>query len=86
MLVVVQTLDPSEVEFPFTGTVRLRALEGDAVIETDADATRDRYLYALATLTRAWQERVVRRQGRFVCATTTDPAVGVVREIVKVLR
>jgi uncharacterized protein (DUF58 family) len=86
VLVVVQTLDPSEVDFPFAGTVRLRALEGDAVVETDADATRDRYLYALATLTRGWQERIVRRQGRFIRAATTDPVVGVVREIVKVVR
>jgi uncharacterized protein (DUF58 family) len=86
VLVVVQTLDPSEVDFPFAGTVRLRALEGDAVVETDAEAARDRYLDALATLTRGWQERIVRRQGRFVRATTTDPAVGIVREIVRVVR
>ena len=40
VLVVVQTLDPAEVEFPFTGTVRLRALEGGAVVETDAATAR----------------------------------------------
>ncbi len=46
VLVVVQTLDPDEVDFPYTGNVRLRALEGGAVVETDADTARDRYLEA----------------------------------------
>lgn len=41
VLTVVQLLDPAEVAFPYQGTVRLRALEGDAVVETDADSTRD---------------------------------------------
>jgi uncharacterized protein (DUF58 family) len=51
VLSVVQTLDPAEADFPYEGTVRLRALEGKSVIETDADATRDAYLAALAALT-----------------------------------
>jgi len=82
VLVVVQTLDPSEVDFPFTGTVRLRALEGGAVVETDAATARDRYLGALDDLTRRWRDAVVRRGGRFLRAVTTDPPVQVVREIV----
>src|SRR4051812_32528944 len=35
VVVVVQTLDPDEADFPFKETVRLRALEGDATVETD---------------------------------------------------
>jgi uncharacterized protein (DUF58 family) len=86
VLVVVQTLDPAEVDFPFTGTVRLRALEGGAVVETDAATARDRYLEALDALTRRWRDAVVGRGGRFVRATTADPPVQVVREIVRAVR
>jgi uncharacterized protein (DUF58 family) len=86
VLSIVQTLDPAEVHFPFQGTVRLRALEGGAVVETDAETTRDRYLAALASLTGLWQEAVVRRGGRFLRATTTDDPVDVVRAIVEAVR
>lgn len=86
VLVVVQVLDPAEVDFPFSGTVRLRALEGGTVVETDADATRESYLEALAKLTAAWQDAVVRRGGRFVRAKTTDDPVEVVRTIVQSIR
>ena len=86
VLVVVQTLDPAEASFPFTGTVRLRALEGSAVVETDAATARERYLAALGALTQRWRDAVVRRGGRFVLATTSDPPVHVVREIVRAVR
>jgi uncharacterized protein (DUF58 family) len=86
VLVVVQTLDPSEVDFPFTGTVRLRALEGGAVVETDASTARDRYLEALDSLTRRWRAAVVGRGGRFLRAVTADPPVQVVRDIVRAVR
>jgi len=86
VLVVVQVLDPTEAEFPFSGTVRLRALEGHAVVETDADATRDQYLGALATLTGTWRDAVLRRGARFVSVTTADDPVRVVREIVEAVR
>jgi uncharacterized protein (DUF58 family) len=86
VLSIVQTLDPAEVDFPFTGTVRLRALEGGAVVETDAETTRDRYLAALAALTRSWEDAAVRRGGRFTRATTSDDPVAVVRAIVEAVR
>src|SRR5579859_2276648 len=81
VLCVVQTLDPAEATFPFAGTVRLRAMEGGAVVETDAETTRDRYLAALGELTRGWKDAVMRRGGRFVTATTADDPVHVTRRI-----
>jgi uncharacterized protein (DUF58 family) len=86
VLTLVQTLDPAEATFPFTGTVRLRALEGGAVVETDADVTRERYLAALASLTGQWRDAIVRRGGRFLQARTGDAPIGVVRDIVKAIR
>jgi uncharacterized protein (DUF58 family) len=86
VLSIVQTLAPAEVDFPFQGTVRLRALEGGAVVETDAETTRDRYLAALGALTRLWQDATVRRGGRFLRATTRDDLVTVVRAIVEGVR
>jgi uncharacterized protein (DUF58 family) len=86
VLTIVQTLDPAEAEFPYEGTVRLRALEGGAVVETDADATRDAYMSALRDLTGGWREAVVRRGGRFLRATTSDSPVDVVRAVVESVR
>jgi uncharacterized protein (DUF58 family) len=86
VLIVAQVLDPAEVEFPYEGTVRLRALEGNAVVETDADTTRDQYMAAREALTALWDSAIVGRGGRFVGATTADDPVHVVRRIVESLR
>jgi len=58
--------------------VRLRALEGGAVVETDADVTHDRYLGALAALEGQWRDAIVRRGGRFLRTRTSDAPIGVV--------
>ncbi|MGD0676623.1 MAG: DUF58 domain-containing protein [Polyangiaceae bacterium] len=86
IVVVVQVLDPAEVTFPFVGPVRLKGLEGDCVVETDADAARESYLLALGALVRQWRESIVRRGGRFVAATTAEAPVAVVRRIVAAVR
>jgi uncharacterized protein (DUF58 family) len=86
VLVVVQTLDPTEADFPFEGTVRLRALEGGAVVETDAGTARDKYLAALGDLTGRWKSAIERRGGRFVRATSADDPVETVRAIVRAVR
>jgi uncharacterized protein (DUF58 family) len=83
---MVQTLDPAEATFPYEGTVRLRALEGGAVVETDADATREGYLAAMAALTAAWESSLVRKGGRFLRAVTSDDPVDVVRAVVEAVR
>lgn len=86
VLVVVQTLDRDELDFPYTGNVRLRALEGGAVVETDADTVKDRYVAAMRELTRTWRDAVVRRAGRFVEATSDQSPVEVVRSVVESVR
>ena len=86
VLVVVQTLDPDEVDFPYTGHVRLRALEGSAVVETDADTVRDRYVAAMRELSRGWREAIVRRRGRLVETSTARSPVDVARAVVERIR
>jgi len=86
VLVVVQTLDPDEATFPFEGTVRLRAMEGDTVVETDAETTREKYLEALAELEDKWRRAVTTRGGRFLRAVTTCDPVRVVRQVVEAVR
>jgi uncharacterized protein (DUF58 family) len=86
VLVVVQTLDEAEASFSFSGMVRLRALEGGTVVETDADETRTAYLGALAGLTEKWERAIVGRGGRFVRAISDRPPVSVVRDVVEAVR
>jgi uncharacterized protein (DUF58 family) len=82
VLVVVQVLDPEEIDFPFRGTVRLRSLEGATVVEADADATRTRYLAGMAEIAETWTRTLSAHGGHFVRASTTDDAAQVVRSIV----
>jgi uncharacterized protein (DUF58 family) len=86
VLAVTQVLDPAEAKFPYGGHVRLRALEGGVVVETDADTAREQYLAAMAELTREWREEVVRHGARFLAVTSGDDAVRTVRSIVESVR
>lgn len=80
-LVAVQVLDPDEVRFPFEGTVRLRALEGGHVVETDADAVRARYTEAMETVRASWSEALLAHGGHLVVAPTDGDAAEQVRTI-----
>jgi uncharacterized protein (DUF58 family) len=82
VLTTLQVLDPEETKFPFEGMVRLRALEGSALVETDADATRDRYLERLDQIGAVWSRKLTDHGGQFVRAETTDDAADVVRKVV----
>jgi uncharacterized protein (DUF58 family) len=82
VLVAVQVLDPDEVQFPFDATVRLRALEGGALVETDPLATRERYLEAIEAIQKAWATKLTNHGGLFLRAVTSDDAAAVVRNIV----
>ena len=83
VVVVVQTLDPDEATLPFEGTVRLRSLEGGAVVETDVETTRAGYLAALSALQNKWERELVARGARMIRAVTTDDPVRVVRHIIE---
>jgi uncharacterized protein (DUF58 family) len=86
VVVVVQTLDPDEARLPFEGTVRLRALEGDAVVETDIEATRAQYLDAMNSLQDAWDRALIARGGRLIRAETSEDPMRVVRSVVEAVR
>jgi uncharacterized protein (DUF58 family) len=80
-LIAVRVLDPAERDLGFQGTVRLRALEGDTVVEADADLVRSEYRARLAAVAAAWSQDLKARGGRLLDVATTDPATSVVRAI-----
>ncbi len=82
VVVVVQTLDPDEADFPFRETVRLKSLEGGVIVETD-EAARDRYLAALAAEQDAWRQTLLGRGAKFLPLTTDLDPVTAVRAIVE---
>lgn len=85
-LVVVQVLDPDELDFPYDGPVRLRALEGERVVDTDATAVRAAYLEELERRQREWQTRLGARGARLIVASTADDPGEVVRRILVAFR
>ncbi|HEY3495104.1 MAG TPA: DUF58 domain-containing protein [Polyangiaceae bacterium] len=80
-LVVMQVLDPDEIELPFEGPVRLRALEGDLVVDTDAPLVRAEYQAALERLREDFRHELVARGGRFVQSSTAENPSEVVRAV-----
>jgi uncharacterized protein (DUF58 family) len=82
VVIVVQALDPDEEDFPFRETVRLKAIEGTATVETD-EAARERYLSALASLKERWKSTLLSRGASFISMTTDRDPVSAVRAIVE---
>jgi len=82
VVVVVQTLDPDEADFPFKETVRLKSLEGGITVETD-EAARERYLAALAAEQGRWRRELVARGAKLLTMTTDRDPVAAVRAIVE---
>ena len=85
-VVVAQILAPDEIDLPFDGTVRLRSLEGDVVVETDTAAARDAYLGALRDLATHYETTLMARGARFLRISTADDPVDSVRAIVQAVR
>ena len=84
-LVALRVLDPVELSFPFTGPLHLRAMEGEARVETDAAAARPRYLAALEAQAQGWSERLLNRGGSLVSLNTADDPVKSVRKVLDAL-
>jgi uncharacterized protein (DUF58 family) len=84
-LAAVQVLDREERELPYSGSVRLRSLEGNVVVDTDADGARAHYYDRLEAHTRLWAAPLAARGSRLVRATTDLDPVEVVREILDVV-
>ncbi len=84
-LVAVRVLDPSEAELDFSGQVRLRALEGDVVVETNAEEVRQTYKARLESIAERWAVELESRGGRLVRATSADPPADVVRAIIRAI-
>jgi uncharacterized protein (DUF58 family) len=82
-LFAVQILDPAEAELDFHGNVRLRALEGEAVVEADADTVRAEYRARLDAIAEPWSRELSARGGRLIRATTADEPTGVVRSLLQ---
>jgi uncharacterized protein (DUF58 family) len=85
-VVVVQVLAPDEIDLPFDGTVRLRSLEGDVVVETDTAAARDAYLAALRDLATHYESTLLSRGAKFLRISTSDDPIDSVRAIVGAVR
>jgi len=79
-LLVIQVLDPDEVELPYVGPVRLQALEGDLVVDTDASEVRATYLEELARLTTRWSGVLSSRGSRLLRVVSSDDPIEIVRQ------
>lgn len=85
LVVGLEVLDPDELDLPYQGPVRLRAMETDLVVDTDAPRARVEYQAALAEHSARLRSGFVRRGGRFLRAVTTEEPAHVVRRVLELV-
>lgn len=81
-VVVVQTLDPYELEFPFKGTWRFEGLEGEDPLTTQTDRMRESYMKGLNQFLDNLSTRCVGSHIDYTLASTTLPLDVVLSEVV----
>jgi uncharacterized protein (DUF58 family) len=83
-VLLVQVLDPDEVDFPFEGAFRFTAYEGAAEVESDQGA-RETYLARLAAHQSELRNVMIGRGARFLSIRTDASPTTVLRRIVETL-
>ncbi len=81
-VVVIQTLDPYELEFPFKGTWRFDGLEGEEPLTTQTDRMRESYLADLGKYLGDLNARCVGSHIDYTLANTKRPLDAVLSEVV----
>ena len=81
-VVVIQTLDPYELEFPFKGTWRFEGLEGEEPLTTQTDRMRESYLADLGKYLAELNARCMGSHIDYTMANTTRPLDAVLSEVI----
>jgi uncharacterized protein (DUF58 family) len=81
-VVVIQTLDSYELEFPFKGTWRFEGLEGEEPLTTQTDRIRESYLADLRKYLDELNARCVGSHIDYTMADTKRPVDAVLSEVV----
>jgi uncharacterized protein (DUF58 family) len=82
-VVVIQTLDSYELEFPFKGTWRFEGLEGEEPLTTQTDRMRESYLADLGKFLDELNSRCVGSHIDYTIANTKRPLDAVLSEVVR---
>ena len=81
-VVVIQTLDPYELEFPFKGTWRFEGLEGEEPLTTQTDRIKESYLTDLQKYLDDLSSRCVGSHIDYTMTHTKRPLDAVLSEVV----
>lgn len=81
-VVVIQTLDPCELEFPFKGTWRFEGLEGEEPLTTQAERIRESYMAGLKKFLDELAARCVGSHIDHTIANTLRPLDAVLGEVI----
>ncbi|MEY3395938.1 MAG: hypothetical protein RL346_2175 [Verrucomicrobiota bacterium] len=81
-IVVIQTLDPYELEFPFKGTWRFEGLEGEDPLTTETERMKDAYLSGLGQFLETMRTRCMGSGIDFTTADTKTPLDVLLAEII----
>jgi len=85
-LIVVQILDPDEVEFPFQDAAVLRAMEGNVERQITGKDDGDAYRAALQRLQEEWRMKLSSKTSALVVATTAEEPIVAARRILRAIR
>jgi uncharacterized protein (DUF58 family) len=81
-VVVLQTLDPYEIEFPFKGTWKFRDLEADDELITQPERIREDYLESFNIFLNAIKDECIANNIEYNLIDTSRPVDQVLRELI----
>jgi uncharacterized protein (DUF58 family) len=82
-VIVLQVLDPAEIELPYRQPMRFEGLEGEASVEVDPAGLRRRYQSEVEAFIEECRRRVVGSGGRYQLARTDRPPEHVLLELLR---
>ncbi len=81
-LVAIRVLDPDEVDFPFSNAQRFVSLEGDHIVEAQAESVRNSYLQLFQASEDRLKRELERFGARYVSLKTNEaPATALLRVV-----
>jgi uncharacterized protein (DUF58 family) len=80
-ILLIQTMDPEELSFPFEGVVRFEDLESDRVVQVDAPTVKKGYLNELNNYLQSMQSSSRKRDLQYHLISTDENPIAVLNKV-----
>ena len=81
--IVLQVMDPAELELPYEHPMHFEGLEGETPVEVDPQGVRRRYREEIDAFVASCQRRVVAAGARYILARTDTPPEHILLQLLR---